>query len=978
MARKVLHETNYTFTPSTRTIVIPDHIPRERLVLITNVTTNQVIYNFSDPSLKATTYTPAIDSNNVATTTIVLNYNTAAMSSTDKLQITIDEYAESFQPDEAYMDPVGKFRVSNPTSLIDTDFEYGTQPTKWEVLSLTNNKPSAFYDIQVPIAQPSGGTNTFVSIAGTGSSRLVTVVTTAAHGLSVGDKFFIQDTLDVNADGWYLVRSVSTTTVSNDTFTYYARANVSNGSIRDATKTFAYKAYNYTGSEIPISTSSGAAFTASSTTVTATTTNAHGLSIGDLIYVSGTTAASSNPPNGAWEVKTTPTTNTFTFDVIDAPSGAITAIAKSITGRPGTLSVHRPFDGGVKFTTGSSAPGSKIIRQTRRYFRYQSGKGIQFSTGSMMKPVFSVDLISSSSTTVTVKTRYEHFLGIGAQVKVVGADQTAYNGTFTVTGIVSPKEFTYTASSVPSATPATGFPITVAPVSWFGGQTRIGMFDEQNGFFFEFDGQTLYAVRRSSTDQISGIIAATQGSPTITGTDTRFSEQLNPGDRISIRGATYQVQSITSNTELFVFPEYRGQTIASGGIVSKIVDTKVAQSDWNIDKLDGTGPSGVTVDLAKMQMFYLDYAWYGAGAIRFGFKDERGEVVYCHRMTHANVKTEAYMRSGNLPSRYEAAADAPVTKLSATLSNVATSMSVASTVGFPSTGTLSITKAGNTAQEIEYVSYTGKTATTFTGLTRALSNVVINPVSGATGGGNGTAQSFTYSATAPVRVDLYSRQYATGTSHWGSSVIMDGGYDDDKSFVFQAGMKNGVVVPRSTTTRSALISLRLAPSVDNGVVGVFGERELINRMQLRLRQMDVLSLVAGTAGNPGAFLVELVLNPKFNTASGNTWENVGGSSLSQVCYHSVNTTLVGGEPIFSFFVSTQSGEASVVQQDLGIVRDLGNSILGGGTTNTASTTELNVFPDGPDIVTIAIRNLSGSGVTTATVNGRLSWTEAQA
>ena len=978
MARKVLHETNYTFTPSTRTIVIPDHIPRERLVLITNVTTNQVIYNFSDPSLKATSYTPAIDSNNVATTTIVLNYNTAAMSSTDKLQITVDEYAESFQPDESYMDPVGKFRVSTPTSLIDTDFEYGTQPTKWEVLSLTNNKPSCFYDIGLPIAQPSGGTNTFVSIVGTGSTRVVTVVTTAAHGLSVGDKFFIQDTLDVNADGWYLVASVTTTTVSNDTFTYIARANVTNGSVRDATKTFAYKAFNYTGSEIPLSVSSGAAFTASSTTVTGTTTNAHGLSVGDLIYVTGTTAATSNPPNGAWEVKTTPTTNTFTFDVVTAPVGAITAVAKSLTGRPGSLSIHRPFDGGVKFTTGSSAPGSKIVRQTRRYFRYQSGKGIQFSTGSMLKPVFAIDLISSSSTTVTVRTRYEHFLGIGAQVIVSGATQTAYNGTFTVTAITGPKEFTYTASSVPSATPATGFPITVAPVSWFGGQTRVGMFDEQNGFFFEFDGQTLWAVRRSSTDQISGIVATTQGSPTITGTDTRFSEQLSPGDKIAIRGLTYTVQSITSNTELYVFPEYRGQTITAGGIVSKIVDFKVAQSDWNIDKMDGTGPSGVTVDLAKMQMFYLDYAWYGAGAIRFGFKDERGEVVYCHRMTHANVKTEAYMRSGNLPARYEAAADAPVTKLSATLSNVATTMSVASTVGFPSTGTLSLTKAGNTAQEIEYVSYTGKTATTFTGLTRALTNVIINPVSGATGGGNGTAQTFTYSATAPVKVDLYSRQYATGTSHWGSSVIMDGGYDDDKSFVFQAGMRNGVVVPRSSTTRSALLSLRLAPSVDNGVVGILGERELVNRMQLTLRQMDVLSLVAGTAGNPGAFLVELILNPKFNTSVGNTWENVGGSSLSQVCYHAVNTTLSGGEPIFSFFVSTQSGEASVVQQDLSLVRDLGNSILGGGTTNVGSTTELNIFPDGPDIVTIAIRNLSGSGVTTATVNGRLSWTEAQA
>jgi hypothetical protein len=979
MARKILFETGYTFNPSTRTVVIPDHIPRERLILITNVTDNQVIYNFSDPSLKATSYTAQIDSDNVATTTVVLNYNTSSMDSTDKLQITVDEYAESFQPDESFMDPVGKMRVSLPQSLIDTDFEYGTQPTKWEVLSLTNNKPSCYYDIQTPVAQPSGGTRNFVSVAGTGSTRVVTVVTNIAHGLAVGDKFFIQDTLDVNADGWYLVASVTTTTVSNDTFTYIARANVTNGSILDTTKTFAYKAFNYSGSIIPVSVSSGAAFTNSGTTVTCTTTNAHGLGCGDLIYVTGTTAATSNPPNGAWEVKTTPTTNTFTFDVVTAPVGAITAAANSLTGRPGTLSIHRPFDGGVRFTTGSSAPGAKIVRQTRRYFRYQSGKGIQFSTGSMLKPVMAVDLITSSSTTVTVKTRYEHFLGIGAQVTVSGADQTAYNGTFTVTGITSSKEFTYTAGSVPSATPATGFPIEVAPTAWFGGQTRIGMFDEQNGFFFEFDGQDLWAVRRSSTDQISGIVSATNGSPTITGTDTRFAEQLNPGDKIVIRGATYVVQSITSNTELYVFPEYRGQSITSGGIVSKVVDYKVNQEDWNIDTMDGNGPSGVTLNLSKMQMFYVDYAWYGAGAIRFGFKDERGEVIYCHRMTHANVKTEAYMRTGNLPARYEASSDPAITKLSATLSNVATSMSVDSTVGFPTSGTLVVTKAGNTTQEIEYVSYTGKTATTFTGLTRALTNVVVNPVSGATGGGNGTAQSFTYSATAPVKVELYTRQYATGTSHWGSSIIMDGRYDDDKSFIFQGGMVTTLTVPRQPANRYALLSLRLAPSVDNGVVGLFGERELINRMQLTLRQMDILAQsTASSTNSPGVYLVELMLNGKVNTTTNNNWTNVGGSSLSQICYHAASTTFTGGEPIFSFFVSTVTNEASVIQQDLQLVRDLGNSIMGGGLVNTSPTSETNVFPDGPDVVTVTVRNLSGSNVSNSSVNARLSWTEAQA
>ena len=101
MARKAILETGYTFTPSTNTIVIPRAIPRERLILITNVTTNTVIYNFSDSNLKANTYTVST-TGGTNTTTLVLNYNTSGMTSTDKLQITVDEYDERFTPSEAY------------------------------------------------------------------------------------------------------------------------------------------------------------------------------------------------------------------------------------------------------------------------------------------------------------------------------------------------------------------------------------------------------------------------------------------------------------------------------------------------------------------------------------------------------------------------------------------------------------------------------------------------------------------------------------------------------------------------------------------------------------------------------------------------------------------------------------------------------------------------------------------------------------
>ena len=72
MARKAIIDTYYTFTPSTNTIRIPRVIQRERLVLITNVTTNQVIYNFSDASLKATSHSITVNDLGDPVTTVVL------------------------------------------------------------------------------------------------------------------------------------------------------------------------------------------------------------------------------------------------------------------------------------------------------------------------------------------------------------------------------------------------------------------------------------------------------------------------------------------------------------------------------------------------------------------------------------------------------------------------------------------------------------------------------------------------------------------------------------------------------------------------------------------------------------------------------------------------------------------------------------------------------------------------------------------
>jgi len=82
------------------------------------------------------------------------------------------------------------------------------------------------------------------------------------------------------------------------------------------------------------------------------------------------------------------------------------------------------------------------------------------------------------------------------------------------------------------------------------------------------------------------------------------------------------------------------------------VDTAIPQSAWNLDKLDGTGPSGRTIDTSKAQIFVIDFEWLGVGDARFGTVLD-GDIIYCHAFAYANIVTSAYMSSPNLPLRYE-------------------------------------------------------------------------------------------------------------------------------------------------------------------------------------------------------------------------------------------------------------------------------------------------------------------------------------
>lgn len=87
-------------------------------------------------------------------------------------------------------------------------------------------------------------------------------------------------------------------------------------------------------------------------------------------------------------------------------------------------------------------------------------------------------------------------------------------------------------------------------------------------------------------------------------------------------------------------------------VTGSIAETSVSQSNWNIDKLDGTGTSGLTLDLTKAQILFMDIEWLGLGTVRLGFVIN-GRFIHCHSFHHANLISSTYITTATLPLRYE-------------------------------------------------------------------------------------------------------------------------------------------------------------------------------------------------------------------------------------------------------------------------------------------------------------------------------------
>ena len=96
-------------------------------------------------------------------------------------------------------------------------------------------------------------------------------------------------------------------------------------------------------------------------------------------------------------------------------------------------------------------------------------------------------------------------------------------------------------------------------------------------------------------------------------------------------------------------------------VTGAVTETRISQlggvygagdTGWNVDKMNGTGPSGLTLDITKAQIFWMDIEWLGEGTVRLGFVID-GVFIHCHSFHHANIISSTYITTASLPLRYE-------------------------------------------------------------------------------------------------------------------------------------------------------------------------------------------------------------------------------------------------------------------------------------------------------------------------------------
>jgi hypothetical protein len=717
--------------------------------------------------------------------------------------------------------------------------------------------------------QPIGSSGTFNVTRSNGSYTVTPNV--AGSDYYIGDSVLV---LGTNIGGTAPTNNATIVVTGVDANNGITSASITGTSITGTTISF-YSAVTFselTTQSIP----TGTTITASPIAVILITfsTN-HGLVPGAGISVDiSSTGTNHTLAKGPFFVEQVPSLTTLRYTARAAGTlDTVTALTGIVYTRSDSFFVHRPYDGGVMLGTGGPQHGAQAIRMSKKYIRYQSGKGINYCTGALFAPSFNIQSMVATGITIgsfitVVMDDVDHGCQIGGVVKISNVDTIGFNGRYTVTDVISERVFRIQAQTVLMATTAV---ITTAAimsvVKWHGATVRAGTFDDQNGIFFQYNGQDFAVGRRTATLQLAGVANLTRDTNLVTGTNTRFRDQVKAGDRIVVKGMTHIVSNVISQTQMTINPDYRGSINAVQSKLCLVQDFIVPQRQFNIDKLDGTGPSGFNIDVTKMQMIGMQWSWYAVGFIDFMLRGSDGNFVFFHRIRNSNVNTEAYMRTGNQAVRYEVQNESASNKLASSITATQTTIPLVDASAFPNeSGTLYI--------DNELIEFNGKLDNNLINCTRSAPQTLFT---------GGAQRTFRAGAAATheynTGVNLVSNTISPIISHWGSAMLTDGSFDTDRGYLFNYA-STGISV---STTKVTAFLIRLAPSVSNAIVGDLGERELLNRAQLLLQTIEVTS-DPGTGG----IVVEGVLNPQnYPTDPANiTWGGLSG--LSQ-----------GGQPSFA-------------------------------------------------------------------------------
>jgi len=716
----------------------------------------------------------------------------------------------------------------------------------------------------------------------------------------------------------------------------------------------------------------------------------HGITPGQVVQVqlssglqsTGQFANIYEAGSGQFTIQSTPTPKSFTYigkANLIIPSlqtvgtiGSGGQIFANVTYFPSGLVKHRPFDGGNNIGTNTPAHGYEMTRQTKKYFRYQSGKGTMFTTGTQFMPTFQLANVIAANTTlgsvISITCENEHGLQIGANVNLYGISTSGYSTFYRVATITNSNQFTVLATgalgSVNPSFSRTNLSTTeyagisyprVTVVNWHGSKVRSGIFDDGNGVFYEYDGTTFWAVKRSSTNDIAGRISIQVGSNYVVGDGfTRFTDQLNTGDQILIKGMTHTITDVTDQNRMHVIPVYRGGVNAQDTRIVRISEERTPQSAFNTDRADGTGPSGYVMNLQKMQMVGIQYTWYGAGFVDYMVRGIEGRMHFLHRSKGNNVNDEAYMRTGNLPARYQAVNKGARTWTSkAVPANESTEIQLYNVSEFP---TANATYPVTIQVDNELIRYTGVFTANgnITGITRGatLSNYVLNEPranwknsnagvnwvdSGVNVSATWSAQAFNPAAGVWVAVAGHgtagSTSQATAYSFDGHTWTPGGSLPSNSQWISIAyGKLNGVDTFVAVANESGTVS---AYSQDNGVTWTslaLSATQRWSSVSYGLDQNNVPVFVAisgtNTASTATAYLKVI----------GTGWVAGGALSASQM-WNSVafgrctaaNSTLAALAGRSNFFVCVGSGAT------LTTAGTIGNYSTDGGVTWTAFT-----------------------------------------